>query len=122
MPAGPIGSVWASGSWADTAWEAGTWADLPSLAFHPDIFEDHAMSEFWIQYEGVTTSDTVDGPFEFDALYVGAAGNVVVIRSDGVAVTFVGVPASRILPVRGKRVNQTNTTASSLVALKRKIS
>ena len=28
MPAGPIGSVWASGSWSDTAWEAGTWATL----------------------------------------------------------------------------------------------
>lgn len=27
MPAGPIGSCWATGSWADTAWEAGSWAD-----------------------------------------------------------------------------------------------
>jgi hypothetical protein len=27
MPAGPIGSVWASGTWSDTAWEANTWAD-----------------------------------------------------------------------------------------------
>jgi hypothetical protein len=28
MPAGPIGSVWATGSWPDTAWEANTWADV----------------------------------------------------------------------------------------------
>lgn len=27
MPAGPVGSVWAAGSWSDTCWEAGTWAD-----------------------------------------------------------------------------------------------
>ena len=27
MPAGPVGSVWASGSWSDTAWEANTWAN-----------------------------------------------------------------------------------------------
>lgn len=27
MPAGPIGSCWAPGTWADTAWEAGSWAD-----------------------------------------------------------------------------------------------
>jgi len=31
MPAGPIGSSWATGSWADTAWEAGSWADLGSV-------------------------------------------------------------------------------------------
>lgn len=30
MPAGPIGSSWATGSWSDTAWEVGTWADLPA--------------------------------------------------------------------------------------------
>ena len=27
MPAGPIGSVWTSGSWSDTCWEVDTWAD-----------------------------------------------------------------------------------------------
>ena len=27
MPAGPVGSVWASGSWSATAWEENTWAD-----------------------------------------------------------------------------------------------
>lgn len=26
MPAGPIGSVWAAGSWSATAWEQNTWA------------------------------------------------------------------------------------------------
>jgi len=28
MPAGPVGSVWASGSWLDTVWEENTWADI----------------------------------------------------------------------------------------------
>lgn len=27
MAACPIGSVWATGSWSDTAWECFTWAD-----------------------------------------------------------------------------------------------
>lgn len=27
MPAGAVGSVWASGSWSTTAWETETWAD-----------------------------------------------------------------------------------------------
>lgn len=29
MPAGPVGSVWTSGSWSNTAWEENTWADAP---------------------------------------------------------------------------------------------
>ena len=37
MPAGPIGSCWATGSWSDTAWEANTWADTLVLAFVFDI-------------------------------------------------------------------------------------
>lgn len=32
MPAGPVGSVWASGSWSETAWEADTWADAVSAS------------------------------------------------------------------------------------------
>jgi hypothetical protein len=27
MPAGPVGSVWAPGVWADTVWEAGVWGE-----------------------------------------------------------------------------------------------
>jgi hypothetical protein len=39
MPAGPIGSCWASGSWSDTAWEADTWsgAVVSALAFVLDL-------------------------------------------------------------------------------------
>lgn len=52
------------------------------------------------------------------ALYVGGAGNVAVVMSDGgAAVTFVGVQAGTILPLRVDRVNSTNTTATSIVAL-----
>lgn len=27
MPAGPIGSVWGTGTWTDVSWEANTWAN-----------------------------------------------------------------------------------------------
>ena len=27
MPSGPVGTVWATGTWADTVWEAGVWGD-----------------------------------------------------------------------------------------------
>jgi hypothetical protein len=35
MPAGPIGSSWATDSWPDTAWEANSWADLGSGTASP---------------------------------------------------------------------------------------
>lgn len=69
--------------------------------------------------EAVTTGDTSANNFsrEAQALYVGAAGNVAVVLPSGTAVTFVGVPAGTILPVRCIRVNTTNTSAGSMLAL-----
>ncbi len=51
------------------------------------------------------------------ALYVGGTGNVAAVNEAGIAVTFVGVPAGTILPINCRRVNSTNTTATSIVAL-----
>lgn len=51
------------------------------------------------------------------ALYVGGAGNVVVVTPGGNAITFVGVAAGSILPVRCYHVNSTSTTATSIVGL-----
>lgn len=74
----------------------------------------------------ITTSDTVNftaagtGPpsdITCDAIYVGGAGNMVVVLADGTAVTFNGVAAGSIIPIRAIRVNATNTTATNLVAL-----
>lgn len=71
-------------------------------------------------YEAITPGDTSANDFtqECDAIYVGVTGNVAVVKcGETTAVTFVGVPAGTILPVRARRVNSTNTTATSLVAL-----
>lgn len=65
----------------------------------------------------VTPSDSTNFAFEAKALFVGTAGNVVVVMRDGVACTFTNVQAGQILPVRCTRVNSTNTTASNIVAL-----
>lgn len=76
------------------------------------------------RYVAITKSDTVN----FDsgdpgvsnacrAIYVGGAGTVVAVRTDGTAVTFAGVPAGTTLPIVAIRVNSTNTTATSMVAL-----
>lgn len=69
-------------------------------------------------FRAVTPSDTIaikNGPAR--ALYVGGAGNIVAINENDEAVTFVAVPAGSILPIVTKRVNATNTTATSIVAL-----
>lgn len=71
------------------------------------------------QFSAISPSDSTDetkGPFR--AIYVGVAGNIAVVGLDNTAVTFVGVIAGSIIPVLGRRVNSTNTTASSLVGLR----
>ena len=65
----------------------------------------------------VTPSNTVDFDTFSRALYVGGGGDLVAVFENDVAVTFVGIPAGFILPVRVKRVNATGTTASNIVAL-----
>lgn len=70
-------------------------------------------------FSAITPSDTVDdakGPFK--AIYVGGAGQIAIVGIDNVAVTFVGVLAGSILPLIGRRVNATNTTAVSLVGIR----
>ena len=64
----------------------------------------------------ITTSDTADLPRLTDAISVGAAGNLVAVLQNGKTVTL-AVSAAQVLPVRVRRVNATNTTATGLVAL-----
>jgi len=67
--------------------------------------------------EAVTPHDSTNFAREMEGLYVGVTGDVVVVLPSGTAITFVGVPAGTILPVRCIRVNSTSTTATSIVAL-----
>lgn len=70
----------------------------------------------------ITKSDTIDStdpnlgnPL---ALYVGGAGVVACVLEDATVVNMTAV-AGGILPVRVKRVNSTNTTATLIVGLYR---
>lgn len=67
--------------------------------------------------EAVTPSDSTDLTYLSRALWIGVAGNVAVTMASGDAVTFVGVAAGTLLPVRVSRVKSTGTTATSLVAV-----
>lgn len=69
------------------------------------------------RFASITKSDTVDFPDGVcDAVYVGTAGVVVVVREDNVAVPFTAV-AGGILPVRARRINSTSTVPTLMVAL-----
>jgi hypothetical protein len=51
------------------------------------------------------------------AIYVGGAGDVVVVFQDGSTALFTVTTVPFILPVKAKRVNSTNTTATLMLAL-----
>lgn len=65
----------------------------------------------------VTPSDSTDLATTARGLYVGGAGNIAVTTAGGDDVTFTGVGAGTILPVRVARVKATSTTATAIVAL-----
>lgn len=68
-------------------------------------------------FAAVTPSDSVDFTAQCRGLYVGGAGDLVAVGADEVAVTFVGVAAGTVLPLRAIRVNATSTTATSIVQI-----
>jgi hypothetical protein len=65
----------------------------------------------------ITPSDTV-GYGECSGLYVGGAGNAVVLMADGKTCLISGIPAGTYLPLRHTRINSTSTTATLLVGLR----
>jgi hypothetical protein len=77
------------------------------------------------KWVAITKSDTINiGEITADdgnallpmAVYVGGAGNVVAVASNGATATFTAVAGSTLL-IRPKRINSTSTTASAMVAL-----
>ena len=70
------------------------------------------------QAYAITPSDDTDLDILPRAIYIGGAGNMKVdMHSSGTAITFVGLLAGQIIPIRTSRVYATDTTATSLVAL-----
>jgi hypothetical protein len=65
----------------------------------------------------VTPSDSTNLSVVPRALYVGLTGNVSAVLLGGQSISFQGVQAGTVLPVRVTRVNATGTTAGGIVAL-----
>jgi len=65
----------------------------------------------------VTPHNTNELEYVTRAVYVGGTGDVAVTMQDGGSVTFVGVPAGTLLPIRVKIVKATGTDATAIIAL-----
>jgi hypothetical protein len=65
----------------------------------------------------ITPSDTVSLKQTANAIYVGVAGDVALVTAGGSSLTFVGVLAGSILPIKARSVLSTGTTATNLIAL-----
>lgn len=77
----------------------------------------HVFPAPFIRGEEITKSDTVDIPGGLtDAVYVGGAGVVAWVNQAGAVCNMTAI-AGGLLPIRAKRINSTNTTATVAVAL-----
>ena len=65
----------------------------------------------------VTPSDTVNFAIMARSLFIGGAGNVVLITAHGTTLTFNNIAAGTVLPMMAQRVNATNTTATTIVGI-----
>ena len=66
--------------------------------------------------EAVTPSDVDELAAYSRSLWIGGAGNITVVMSDGTSILISGIAAGTLLPIRVKQVKNTGTTATLIVA------
>lgn len=72
-------------------------------------------------FANITPSDTIDIPEGLThGVWVGGVGNIVFVLEDNSTVTLTAVPAGTFLPVKVRRINNTLTTATLMVAMYRR--
>jgi hypothetical protein len=75
------------------------------------------MSQPYRSALSVTPSDTTVFSPETRGIYVGTTGDLAVKVQDGTSVLFKAVPAGALLPISVVQVLDTDTTASTILAL-----
>ena len=65
----------------------------------------------------ITKSDTLNFGRVTKGIFVGGAGNMVVVMADGTELTLTGCLVGTVYELRAIRVNSTNTTATLMVGL-----
>lgn len=85
-----------------------------------DNFESFAigLGSLAVDAEEVTPNDSEDLDYVSRGIYVGVSGDLsVVLRDSTSPVLFQNMPNGTFLPIRVRRVRNTDTTASGIVAL-----
>lgn len=84
-----------------------------------DTFRRHSRSLTAPPENGaeITPADAAPLGFITRAIYVGGAGSLRVEMMGGETITFAGLPAGTMLPIRVQKVFATGTTTTALVAL-----
>lgn len=84
-----------------------------------DSFENHATSLVAPAGTGfaITPADGSDLAEVTRSIYVGGAGAVSATMASGATVTFLGLAAGTILPIRARRIRSTGTTATAIIGL-----
>lgn len=85
----------------------------------PDRFQNSSPSLSGPAAHGfaVTPNDSTTLAETTRALYVGSAGAIAVLMASGASITFPGVPAGTMLPVRVTKVMATGTSATDIIGL-----
>lgn len=85
----------------------------------PDTFETHAPSLTAPASTAfaVTPADGSDLADVTRAIFVGGSGTLSVIMLSGQQVTFQGLVAGTMLPIRVRRIRATGTTATAILGL-----
>ncbi len=65
----------------------------------------------------VVPHDTTELAKVTRGIYVGGAGDIVLVTADGDTLTFKAVPVGSLLPVQAKIIKSTSTTATLMLAL-----
>lgn len=92
---------------------------LPNPGATPSPYQNTPQSptEPAFDFLVVAPHDTNNFATRPRGIYVGGAGDVVMINNNGDPITFKAVPAGTLLPVSPRRINNTNTTATLMIAL-----
>lgn len=70
-----------------------------------------------LEHYDITPSDTVDEEFAFRSIWVGEGGHVVLVSLSGRSKTYRNCASGSVIPMRGRRVNNTGTTASYMLGI-----
>ena len=84
-----------------------------------DTFSSNAtgLSSPGYEHFAITPHDSNNEATNFRGVYVGVGGDVVIVSQAGTAVTYKNAASGSVIPMRGKRVNSTSTTATNLVGM-----